>query len=135
VIGYMLDTNICVALMRGRSARALDRLWQHRTDLIAISIITLAELEFGVAKSARPSYNASHLAAFISPLAILSFDALAAGIYGTVRMGLEQVGMPIGPLDTLIAAHALSLRMTLITNNEREFSRVAGLQIENWLTT
>lgn len=130
----MLDTNICIELIRGRAQRVFDRLRQHRIDDVAISSITLAELRYGVAKSAQPARNAALLAGFCAPLAILPFDDRAAGNYGSARVALERKGTPIGPLDMLIAAHALSLDMTLVTNNEREFRRVVGLRIENWLT-
>jgi len=102
-------------------------------DNAAISSITLAELQYGVAKSARPEHNAVLVAEFCAPLAILPFDDHAAETYGKVRAALERRGEPIGPLDTLIAAHALSLDMTLLTSNDREFRRVAGLRVENWL--
>ena len=132
---FMLDTNICVALLRGRAARVFDRLRKHAPDEVAISTITLAELQYGVAESARPAHNAALLAQFCAPLAILPFDNQAAEIYGPIRAALELAGRPIGPLDTLIAAHALALGRTLVTDNEREFRRVAGLNVENWLTT
>lgn len=130
----MLDTNICVELIRGRAPRVFHHLRQHRVDEVAISSITLAELQYGVAKSARPARHAVLLAEFCAPLAVLPFDDQAAEAYGQVRAALEGEGTPIGPLDTLIAAHALSLGVTLVTNNEREFGRVASLRVVNWLT-
>ncbi len=131
----MLDTNICVGLLRGRAPEAFRRLQHHQPDDIGISSITLAELQYGVAKSARPQKNATLLAQFCVPLAILLFDSVAAETYGSVRADLERKGTPVGPLDTLIASHALSLDIPLVTNNEREFRRVAGLHVENWLAT
>jgi tRNA(fMet)-specific endonuclease VapC len=128
----MLDTNICVELIRARSPKLFDRLRQQRMDEVALSSITLAELQYGVAKSARPDRNAALLAEFCAPLAILPFDIPAAEVYGRVRAILERGGTPIGPLDTLIASHALSLGVTVVTNNLREFRRVAGLQVESW---
>jgi tRNA(fMet)-specific endonuclease VapC len=133
VTGYMLDTSICVELLRGRAARAFDRLKRHGVDEVAISSIAFAELQHGAAKSARPAHHAALLAQFCAPLAILPFDNRAAETYGAVRVGLEQGGIPIGPLDTLIASHAMSLGLTIITSNEREFRRVAGLSVENRL--
>jgi tRNA(fMet)-specific endonuclease VapC len=133
VIRFLLDTNVCVELIRGRADHVFKRLRQHTLDEIGISSITLAELEYGVAKSARPGRNAMLLAKFCAPLAILPWDNAAAEAYGGLRAELERQGKPIGPLDTLIAAHALSLGVTLITNNEREFRRVAGLRVANWL--
>ena len=130
---FMLDTDICVELIRGRATRVFDRLRKCDVDDVAISSVTLAELKYGVAKSSRPAHHAVLLAQFCAPLAIVSFDSEAAEIYGTVRAKLERAGTPIGPLDTLIAAHALALGLIVVTNNEREFRRVAGLPVENWL--
>ncbi|MFH0983627.1 MAG: type II toxin-antitoxin system VapC family toxin [Planctomycetota bacterium] len=93
----------------------------------------LAELQYGVVKSARPARHEVLLAGFCAPLGILPFDSIAAETYGRVRAGLERTGTPIGPLDTLIASHALAVGVTLVTNNEREFRQVAGLLVENWL--
>ncbi len=129
----MLDTNVCVELLRGRAPGLLERLRQFEIDEIAISSITLAELQYGVVKSARPARHEELLAGFCAPLGILPFDSIAAETYGRVRAGLERTGTPIGPLDTLIASHALAVGVTLVTNNEREFRRVAGLLVENWL--
>jgi tRNA(fMet)-specific endonuclease VapC len=129
----MLDTNICVELLRGRAAYAFEQLKCCRVGEAAISSITLAELQYGVAKTARPTRHTVLLAEFCAPLAILPFDNQAAEVYGAVRTALERAGTPIVPLDTLIASHALSLGITIVTNNEREFRRVAGLNVENWL--
>jgi tRNA(fMet)-specific endonuclease VapC len=129
----MLDTNICVELLRGRAHKVFERLRRLRADEAAISCITLAELQYGVQRSSDPGRHTGLLAAFLAPLAILPFDQLAAESYGRVRADLAARGRPIGPLDTLIAAHALSVGATLITNNEREFRRVDGLNVENWL--
>ena len=131
---YLLDTNVCVDLLRGRAPALFQRLRGHAMDNVAISTITLAELQYGAAKSARPTHHAELLARFCAPLAILPFDPAAAERYGMVRAALEREGTPIGPLDTLIASHALALGLTLVTSNEREFRRVAGLRVENWLT-
>ena len=98
----------------------------------SFSSITVAELQYGVAKSDRPEQNALALAALLAPLDVLAFDDAAAAVYGTVRAGLERAGTPIGSMDLLIAAHALALGRTVVTNNTREFSRVAGLKVENW---
>jgi tRNA(fMet)-specific endonuclease VapC len=134
VIRFMLDTNVCVELLRGRAPALFQRLRRYEPDDVGLSSITLAELQYGVAKSARPDHNATLLAQFCAPLAILPFDSPAAEAYGTVRAALERSGTPIGPLDTLIAAHALALNLTLLTNNEREFRRVGGLRVENWMS-
>jgi tRNA(fMet)-specific endonuclease VapC len=133
MIRLMLDTNVCVELLRGRAPGVLKRLRRLAIDEVAISSITLAELQCGVAKSARPARHELLLAEFCAPLVIPPFDSLAAEVYGRTRAQLERIGKPIGPLDTLIAAHALALDVTLVTNNEREFGRVPGLRVENWL--
>lgn len=132
MIRYLLDTDTCVELIRGRNRRVLRRLRQCRIGEVGISCITLAELQYGVCKSADPERNHIALAEFCAPLEILPFDDDAANSYGRVRRALEKVGTPIGPLDTLIAAHGLSVDAVVVTNNEREFRRVDGLSIENW---
>jgi len=99
---------------------------------IGISCITLAELEYGAAKSSDPDRHKSVLVDFCIDMVILPFDDAASARYGQVRRDLELKGTPIGPLDTLIASHALSQELTLVTGNEREFSRVEGLRVENW---
>ena len=128
----MLDTDICIELLRGTAGTVASRMQKHEIDEIAISGITLTELQYGVARSARPAHHETLLIEFCAPLAILPFDDRAAWRYGRVRTHLEQAGTPIGTLDTLIAAHALSLDAILVTNNEREFRRVNGLRVENW---
>ena len=129
---FMLDTDTCIELIRGQTPRHFQRLRTHPPDAVGMSAITLAELQCGVAKSSRPAHHATLLAEFCAPLAILPFEGSAAETYGSVRANLERAGTPIGPLDTLIAAHALSLQITLVTNNQREFRRVPGLRVENW---
>jgi tRNA(fMet)-specific endonuclease VapC len=98
-----------------------------------ISVITLAELTYGIAKSSQPERNQDALNGFLAPMEIAPFDNLAAFHYGEIRAYLERHGKPIGSLDLLIAAHARSLNMTLITNNLREFNRIPGLQVDNWV--
>jgi tRNA(fMet)-specific endonuclease VapC len=130
---HLLDTNICVAVIRMRSARALTRLRTMTPGSVGISIITVSELQFGAAKSQNPQRNRSALSQFLLPLEILDYDSSAAAAYGDVRARLEKVGTPIGPLDTLIAAHARSLNAVLVTNNVSEFRRVPGLKVEDWM--
>jgi tRNA(fMet)-specific endonuclease VapC len=130
---YLLDTNICIYLIRRRPARVRERFERCAVGDIGLSTVTLAELQYGVAKSAFPARNQEALEAFTLPLAIVPFDAAAAVAYGPVRTDLERQGAPIGAMDLLIAAHALSLRVILVTNNTREFARVEGLQVENWV--
>lgn len=130
---WLLDTNICIYLIKERPPSVLDRLRTLNIREVAISSITLAELEFGVAKSAKPEVNAQALAAFVAPLGVEPFEDVAAAAYGDVRAQLERAGTPIGSLDMLIAGHALSLDATLVTNNEREFRKVAHLKVQNWV--
>jgi tRNA(fMet)-specific endonuclease VapC len=131
-MNYILDTNICVLLIRQKSPHVLARLTAQRLSDVGISSITAAELQYGVYKSSHVHQNQQALDQFLLPLTILTFDEAAALSYGQIRAALERQGPPIGSLDTLIAAHALSARLTLVTNNVREFSRVAGLNIEDW---
>lgn len=132
MIRYLLDTNICIFLIRNKSQMVLQRFRQHPLGEIGISAVTLAELRYGADKSQDPTANHAALDAFLVPLSILDFNAEAANHYGKIRTDLEGRGLPIGPLDTMIAAHARSLGVTLVTNNVSEFSRVPGLTIEDW---
>jgi len=134
-MNYLLDTNICVLLIRQKSPQVLAKLTTHGIADVGISAITVAELEYGVYKSSQVHQNQQALDQFLLPLTTLPFDAAAALSYGQIRAALERQGLPIGSLDTLIAAHALSAQITLVTNNVREFSRVVGLKIEDWTKT
>jgi tRNA(fMet)-specific endonuclease VapC len=129
----MLDTNICIYIIKRRPQSVLDRFSAFPVGDIGISSITLAELEYGAAKSAQPKKNREALEEFVSPLDIATFDRDAAESYGRIRATLERKGLPIGAMDMLIAAHALSLGANLVTNNEAEFRRVSGLRVENWI--
>jgi tRNA(fMet)-specific endonuclease VapC len=129
----MLDTDTCIALIKRQPRELIKRLQTKAVGDVGISSITLAELRHGVAKSARLEQNRAALDQFLLPLDIAAFDDLAADSYGTVRTALETEGRPIGPLDTLIAGHALSLNVVLVTHNVAEFQRVAGLRIDDWL--
>ncbi len=128
---YMLDTNICIYAIRQRPPQVLDAFRQYAPAGLGISSITAAELWFGVEKS-RSERNRTALKQFLEPLEIAPFDEDAARIYGAVRAQLENKGEPIGPLDTQIAAHAIALETTLVSNNTREFARVSGLRLANW---
>jgi tRNA(fMet)-specific endonuclease VapC len=130
----MLDTDICIYLIKCKSDAVLRRLRSSEPGELCISAVTLAELSFGVAKSQSKERNAAALDTFLLPLAIAAFDDAAARIYGTVRSDLEKRGTPIGALDTMIGSHALSLRVDLATNNAREFSRIDGLRVTDWTT-
>lgn len=128
----LLDTNICIYLIKRCPPQVLRRFEAYKVGDIGISSITLAELQCGAAKSQRVEQNCAALAQFLAPLEIAAFDAEAACVYGEIRAALERSGMPISALDTLIAAHALRLDVTLATNNVNEFARVPGLRVENW---
>ncbi|MCC6360992.1 MAG: type II toxin-antitoxin system VapC family toxin [Phycisphaerales bacterium] len=132
-MSVLLDTNICIEMIRGRAPEVVARLRRRKIGTVGISAITVAELICGVAKSTDPARNRVALAHFCAPLEICPFDHAAATSYGELRSTLERAGTPIGPLDTLIAAHAAALDVALVTNNEREFRRVSGLRVENWL--
>jgi tRNA(fMet)-specific endonuclease VapC len=129
---YLLDTNICIFMMK-KMAGVVERFRSAQSGGIAISSITLAELEFGVSNSKAYERNRNALLAFSTLVEILPFDIPASAEYGKIRAALEKAGTPIGTLDTLIAAHAKSLNLTLVTNNTREFQRVDGLSIVDWL--
>jgi tRNA(fMet)-specific endonuclease VapC len=132
-MNLMLDTNICIYIIKQRPPEVLTRFKGYVVGDIAVSSITVAELQFGVQRSQTPERNQPALDQFLMPLAVVGFDQAAAVAYGQVRTSLERNGRPIGPLDTLIAAHALSLKLTLVTNNVAEFARVPGLKVINWV--
>ncbi len=132
MIAYLLDTDTCIYLIKKKNPRALVKLQSMEIGTVGISSITLSELEYGVARSTKPQQNKLALAHFLAPLEIMPFDDQAAAQYGPIRALLESNGTPIGPLDTLIASHALALDAIIVTNNIREFARVPKLVIENW---
>ncbi|MBR0419479.1 MAG: type II toxin-antitoxin system VapC family toxin [Erysipelotrichaceae bacterium] len=131
---YMLDTNICIFLIRKKSDRVLQKLMEHDPEEICISSITYAELVHGVEKSKAIEKNRVLLTQLLSNIEVLDFGTKAADEYGNIRADLEIKGYPIGPLDTMIAAHAKSLGYILVTNNTREFNRVEGITVEDWAT-
>lgn len=128
----LLDTNICVCLIRRRPPAVRARLSEFESEGIAISVITAMELEVGARRADATEY-ARQVAALLSTLRIVSLDDSARAAYGALRLDLQRRASLIGPLDMLIAAHALALDATLVTNNQREFQRVKGLRIENWV--
>lgn len=129
---YLLDTNTCIHIINERPKNVRERFSRFELSDIGVSSITAAELAFGVAKS-RSMKNRIALESFLLPLEVMPFDLSAAFAYGDVRAELARRGEPVGPLDLQIAAHALSLKTTLVTDNEREFRKVPGLAIENWI--
>ncbi len=132
MIKYMLDTNICIYIIKRKPESVMERFRQSPISDIGISSITLSELEYGVMKSAKREQNKLALAQFIAPIELCAYNDLATQHYGKIHADLERQGTPIGSLYMLIAAHALSIDSVLITNNESEFRRVPDLTIENW---
>jgi tRNA(fMet)-specific endonuclease VapC len=129
---FMLDTNICIYIIRRKPAEVIHKAKSIDASQVCISAITLSELEYGVQKSANAAKNRFALAEFVTPFEILPFDGEAAACYGEIRAMLERKGSPIGSMDMLIAAHALSHNLTLVTNNEKEFKRIPSLRVTNW---
>lgn len=128
---FLLDTDTCIYALK-QNASVLQRLLARSPEDIAVSVVTEAELRTGVAKSASCARTLRLLENFLRPVTILEFTSGDAASYAQVRARLERAGKPIGPLDTLIAAQAVARKLVLVSNNEREFGRVAGLRIENW---
>ncbi|WP_314827726.1 type II toxin-antitoxin system tRNA(fMet)-specific endonuclease VapC [Oribacterium parvum] len=130
---YMLDTNICIYVIKHKPETVFQKLQNTNPEDVCISSVTYAELVHGVEKSAAVEKNRLALSMLLANMEILDFDVDAADCYGKIRAVLEKKGTPIGPLDMMIAAHAQSLGYTVVTNNVKEFSRVSALQIENWV--
>jgi tRNA(fMet)-specific endonuclease VapC len=130
---YLLDTNICIYLIKKHPPEVLERFRQHSPQDVAISTITLFELEYGVEKSQYPQRSRNALAKFLLPLNLIDLGRSSAAESAIIRAQLEKKGMPIGPYDLLIAGLARSRGMTLVTNNIKEFGRVVSLQLENWV--
>lgn len=131
-MNFLLDTDICIYLIKRRSLQIEDHLRQQALGDVGISAITAAELLYGAEKSERKEQNLAALERFLLPLVIADFDMAAAATYGQIRAFLEGRGTPIGSLGVLIAGHALSLNATLVTHNTAVFGRVPGLRIEDW---
>jgi tRNA(fMet)-specific endonuclease VapC len=131
-MNYLLDTNICIYIIKKKPAAVLKQVQAKQPGEIAISTITVAELEYGVARSHYPDRNRVALLEFLLPFTVLDFDPFASVEYGRIRALLESKGKPIGPMDLLLAAQAKSHNLILVTNNEKEFRRIDGLRIENW---
>ena len=129
---YMLDTNICIYIIKHKPKKVYKELQNHDPSEVCISSVTYAELIHGVEKSAAIEKNRLALALLLANIEIMNFDVNAANCYGKIRADLEKKGTPIGPLDMMIAGHAQSLSYTVVTNNVKEFSRVTNLDIVNW---
>ncbi|GLU54211.1 type II toxin-antitoxin system tRNA(fMet)-specific endonuclease VapC [Dyadobacter frigoris] len=130
---YLLDTNIIAYIINERPPEVISKFLSLSKDEIFVSSIVVAELWYGVVKSHKKEQNKTALEEFLAPLTIVDFDFTAAKFYGLIRADLEAKGLIIGSNDILIAAHALSLGLTLVTNNTKEFGRVIGLKLENWV--
>ncbi|TVR68070.1 MAG: type II toxin-antitoxin system VapC family toxin [Spirochaetaceae bacterium] len=129
---YLLDTNICIFLKNGKPPHVLERLKTVIGQPLFISSITVAELQFGVYNSRYPERNRISLLEFLAPFTLLDFDDADAEQYGKIRKNLKNRGMLVGPFDVLIAAQALTKKLTLVTNNTAEFERIDGLLLEDW---
>jgi len=130
---YLIDTNICIYIMNNHPPEVVQKCRKIGVGNICISSITVSELQYGVCKSKQIKKNIKRLEEFLGPFEIISYDENASTYYGEIRSLLEKQGNVIGPLDMLIAAHALSENLTLITNNEKEFKRIKSLKVENWV--
>ena len=129
---YILDTNICIYIIKKKPEDVIKHFLKMKPDSIAISNITVSELYYGVAKSSRPNENTVALEQFLFPLIEIDFNKIDSIAYGTIRSQLEKEGKLIGAMDLLIASQAISRNLILVTNNEKEFNRIKNLQIENW---
>jgi len=130
---FLLDTNICIYIIKRQPPQVLDKFRTLDISEIGISSITIAELEYGAYKSQRTEQNRVALNQFLIPLEIVPFDERATETYGQLRSQLERQGIVVGSMDMLIASQAIGLGLILVTNNVRELSRIPGLVIENWI--
>ena len=130
---YMLDTNICIGLIRQKPQKLIRRLTRCAPGEVGVSSITIAELAHGANKSNRIEQNLSALEQFLLPIEVADFDQRASAAYGVVRAYLEREGKVIGSMDMLIGAHALSLGVVVVTNNIDEFQRIPKLKVEDWM--
>lgn len=129
---YMLDTNICIYAIKHKPETVIKNFLSHDPEEICVSVVTYAELMHGVEESMAMEKNRIALSLFLSPITVLDFHASAAEEYGKIRAELERQGRPIGLMDMLIAGHAKSEGLVLVTNNTKEFRRVEGLMVEDW---
>jgi tRNA(fMet)-specific endonuclease VapC len=132
MLTYMLDTNICIYVMKNYPPNLLEK-FNALADQLCISSITLGELHYGAEKSACRADNLTAIEHFVARLDVLAFEAKAAAHYGQVRAELERAGAPCGPHDMQIGGHARSEGLIVVTNNMREFSRMPGIRAENWV--
>lgn len=130
---YMLDTNICIYVIKQRPPKLLEKFNEIERNSLCVSVVTFAELQYGVERSARKRRNQAVLNDFVSLVEVLAWDPDAARKYGKIRSELDARGTPIGNMDLLIAAHAMSRDCVLVSNNLREFRRIRHLKYENWV--
>ncbi len=130
---YLIDTNICIYIMNNHPPEVLEKFKQLDVGTVGISSISVSELHYGACKSKKIEQNIKRLEEFLYPFDILTYDENASREYGKVRSQLEKKGQIIGPLDMLIAAHAISRELAIITNNTKEFRRIRSLKVENWV--
>jgi tRNA(fMet)-specific endonuclease VapC len=131
-MAFLLDTSACVDYLTARYQKVVDRIQGSSPEDLVLSVVVVAELRYGADHSARRRTNHARIDALIEEIDVLDFDLGAAAAYGRVRAQLESGGTPIGPNDMLVAAHALSRGLTVITDNTTEFARVTGLEVDNW---
>lgn len=129
---YLLDTNVVALALKGKSQRAIDMLATKPRARVGVSVITELELRFGLEKHPAPGRLKPIVDGFLSTVRVLPLPPEIASVYGQLRWALERAGRPIGPLDTIIAAHSIALGAVLVTSNRKEFGRVAGLRCEDW---
>ncbi len=132
MIKYILDTDICIYIIKKNPKVVFDKFNKLKVGDIGISSITYCELQYGVSNSQRANENQKTLNGFLAPLEVLDFPGDAATLYGGIKVELNKNGIPIGPLDLIIGVHALYLGVTVVTNNVKEFPRIPNLKIENW---
>jgi tRNA(fMet)-specific endonuclease VapC len=130
---FLLDTNICIYIIKQKPQKVFEKFQTLEIFDIGISSVTIAELEYGVYKSQRVEQNRAALTQFLITLPIVAFDERSTQTYGQIRAGLESQGIVVGAMDLLIASQAISLGLTLVTNNVRELSPIPGLTLENWV--
>jgi tRNA(fMet)-specific endonuclease VapC len=128
----MLDTDSCIFLLSGRKPALTERVLRHPASSFVISAISAMELSFGAARSNRPKQSLERVRSLCGEVLVAPFDGRAAEASGTIQAALAKAGRPIGPYDVMLGGHALALGVTLITNNVREFSRIADLNVESW---
>jgi tRNA(fMet)-specific endonuclease VapC len=129
---YLLDTNILIFLMKKGNRKLIEKISRREYGSLAISSITLAELEYGAENSSDPELNRSVFLGVLSAVNVIDFNDDCAYEYGKIRHGLKRKGTPIGPMDMLIAATAKAYGLTVVTNNTKEFDRVEGLKVQDW---